>query len=766
MAKARRCSLGFCLLVFFPLVSWFSQEARAATFTVDSTADAVDANPGDGICATITGTCTLRAAVQESNALPGIDVICVPAGFYPLGLFGSGENAAATGDLDITDDLVIKGAGTSATIIEGFSMDRVFDIAQSDTISVTMTGLTVQGGSAPLEGGGIRYGSRLTMRNCRVRNCDSNFTGGGLASTNGIFDQPRLTMVDCVVRNNDAPFFGGSGGGIDATFSFSLLLIRCDISSNNSGSGGGGIAASTMVEPGVLIETTVADNTTGPGNLGIGGGIRGGCLLIDRCTISGNSSSANGGGIQLTGNCGAMITNTTISGNEAGTRGGGLSNSGTLLVRNVTIADNTAVEDSGGVLRFGVTSSLSLQNTIVANNTPDDCGGLPLTSLGNNLDSDGTCNLTEPSDLPNTNPLLGLLQDNGGPTETHALAPLSPAINAADGGACPDVDQRNAPRPQGGGCDIGAYEAGNLCDQIVTFDRDAGGFLIAPGTDVSCCELEGLGVQLTGISGTNGSPGVFTNVAGLPGSEVDDLIPFSGNYVSTRSNPANPESSDYGVICIDFVDPVTLFPRPVEYAELLVLDVEDSVATLTAYSEAGCTGAVLFVDSTTEQGDGSQAKLRVGQIGPARAITISSLRVEFGDATDSAAIDQLCFRFTDSRVTLEDSMDSESPLLLSPGEVFEIDLTLRNEGTAFYAGQLALFALRNLDDPLRRRASLMNLEPLTLPGLSQVGRRPVYRVPVHWGQRNVGKVIGLGHILCDEDLTYRSGDVIRIEIVP
>src|SRR5919197_1300453 len=87
-------------------------EAHAASFTVDSTADAVDAAPGDGACAPAGGTCTLRAAVQETNALGGTNTINVPAGTYTLTLAGVDEDAAASGDLDVTGgSLTIEGAG-------------------------------------------------------------------------------------------------------------------------------------------------------------------------------------------------------------------------------------------------------------------------------------------------------------------------------------------------------------------------------------------------------------------------------------------------------------------------------------------------------------------------------------------------------------------------------------------------------------------------------------------------------------------------------
>jgi hypothetical protein len=115
-------------------------------------------------------------------------------------------------------------------------------------------------------------------------------------------------------------------------------------------------------------------------------------------------------------------------------------------------------------------------------------------SLGHNLDSDGTCNLTELTDLPNTDPMLGPLQDNGGPTWTHALLPGSPAINAIPVADCtydddgdpgtPEVpvaeDQRGVQRPQNTDCDIGAYEVTECADGINN-DTDAFTDLDDPG---------------------------------------------------------------------------------------------------------------------------------------------------------------------------------------------------------------------------------------------------------------------------------------------
>ena len=113
-------------------------------------------------------------------------------------------------------------------------------------------------------------------------------------------------------------------------------------------------------------------------------------------------------------------------------------------ITNNTFSGNRANINGGGI--YSGSSAVELMNTIVANNTSDNCFGI-ITSLGFNLEDTNTCGFTKMTDLTNTNPQLGPLQDNGGPTLTHALLPISPAIDRADNAACPTDDQRGKPRP-------------------------------------------------------------------------------------------------------------------------------------------------------------------------------------------------------------------------------------------------------------------------------------------------------------------------------
>jgi hypothetical protein len=200
-----------------------------------------------------------------------------------------------------------------------------------------------------------------------------------------------------------------------------------------------------------------------------GGGIyNDGQLTMNGCTVSGNSATDNGGGIYNSGEM--WLTNCTISGNSASNGGGGINNymGAEMNLSYATIANNQATGASALGGGFENTGPATFDNTIVANNTAGAgvnnngynvaAQGGTIQSNGYNLCGDNSCGFNQPTDLPNTDPLLGPLRDNGGPTFTHALLHGSPAIDAANNSGAPATDQRGTPRPQGTNCDIGAYE--------------------------------------------------------------------------------------------------------------------------------------------------------------------------------------------------------------------------------------------------------------------------------------------------------------------
>jgi uncharacterized repeat protein (TIGR01451 family) len=184
-----------------------------------------------------------------------------------------------------------------------------------------------------------------------------------------------------------------------------------------------------------------------------------------------------GGGIQFGDPAPALVANTTVSGNSAGLRGSGLQIEGlsSVTIVNSTIANNTL---TSAIRVFSATAIF--ENTIVSNPLLPNClpgGATPvLTSNGGNVASDASCNLTQPTDQPNTDPMLGPLAANGGPTMTHALPEGSPAVDAGNLATCQTTsapsDQRGEPRIAGASCDAGAYELQLLADLSITKSDD------------------------------------------------------------------------------------------------------------------------------------------------------------------------------------------------------------------------------------------------------------------------------------------------------
>ncbi|MBI1298795.1 hypothetical protein GC175_27995 [bacterium] len=414
-----------------------------------------------GECTVGEGYTTIQAAVEDTAC----SSIRVPNGTYNENIF-------------VVRSLSIIGAGADVTIVEASGAGSVFFIMEDVTVS--LSGLTISGGTGSemgdgnTYGGGILNGGKLTVVDSLITN-NRAAVGGGILSAEG-----SLEVVDSTIADNHAE---GFGGGI-AVFNGEVMVQNSTIRDNSAELGGGIVAYRSKVNVsnsvirsnraatlggGLYMETeyqqtgeALIEQSTIHGNSAeSAGGIfaRFGTLEVDQSTISTNRATDAGGGIYAEmGN--VAVIRSTLSGNEA-RQGGAIHLYFTRIVYigYNTISENRA-EEGGGL--FANIAMYELSYNILSQNIGGTCGGDASGIVGgHNLVEDDSCTGVKGI---RGDPLLGPLADNGGPTQTHALLPGSPALDAIPMGAdgCNDADrsdQRGVTRPQGAGCDIGAYEA-------------------------------------------------------------------------------------------------------------------------------------------------------------------------------------------------------------------------------------------------------------------------------------------------------------------
>lgn len=276
----------------------------------------------------------------------------------------------------------------------------------------------------------------------------------------------------------DASGLGSTSDRIFAVHSNTATISRLTAQNGETGLlGGGGLwvgPSNTLT----LQDAIVRDNTT----TGSGGGVIVlGTAIMDRVAIVNNSANT-GGGLAIQGGATTTVLNTTVSGNSAVGNGGAIFNRGTTTLTNSTIASNAGNEG----INLAGSGSISLKNTILVNHVGGNAN-VALTSLGNNIDSDGTALLGDPSDQNNVDPLLSVLANNGGATLTHALLAGSPATNAGNSIGAPAVDQRGTTRDAS--VDIGSYEY--VASNGPTLDLDADDSSGASGIDYQLTFTEG-----------------------------------------------------------------------------------------------------------------------------------------------------------------------------------------------------------------------------------------------------------------------------------
>jgi hypothetical protein len=428
-----------------------SAPAHAATFAVDPTIDSVDMLPGDGTCADAEGHCSLRAAVMETNALAGADAIELPAGVFVLDIAGADEDAAASGDLDIVEDLAVTGASADETVIDAAALDRVLDIRAAIVLAhlTLRNGFLQQNGADGGAGLRVADGVHVALEDVVIRDNRTAQTFAGVAiDSQGCIEGERVRVLD----NRDVKATGSA-------FAVSALHVW----EPDDGDHG-----ACLVLEGSEISGNLADYA---------GAVESDYVPITlRRTLVSDNEARFAGALLLNLQAHTLLENVTISGNR-GNPGAILNDGGShLTLVSSTVTKNTAAGDLGtnvGGIQdvhggFGLTF---LTNTILAGNGPgfiaDDCDHAVSVDGGNIIgDADDCMFESLPSDQLGVDPELGPLADNGGFTRTHR-----PGAAAVDRGsdACPADDQRGLPRPvDGDGDGIAACDAG-----AVEIQRDA-----------------------------------------------------------------------------------------------------------------------------------------------------------------------------------------------------------------------------------------------------------------------------------------------------
>ncbi len=449
------------------LLCAMTMQAHATTITVTNTNDS---GPG-----------SLRQALTIANDGDTIT-------FAVTGTIG-----LTSGGLLIAKNVTISGPGSNQLSIDGNQAVLVFGIFYDKT--ATISGLTIRNA-----GYGVWNQGTLRISNCVISgNGNGLYNQGGFVTVSscvlsansytGLYSYEGVTTVsNCVVSGNsygglfndvyhqppndpvgspgsmiiaDSMISDNSGPGVSNIGGF-MTVLDSTLIGNSSGQAvdGGGILSGTLFKTPAsvtLINSTVSGNSAPGGGGGIAGGYWGATIV--NSTISGNSAGDSGGGI-----AGSFVTimNSTISGNAASYSGGGI-DAGGVVITNSTISGNSA-GSGGGIYHY--VGNLEISDTILNAGASGENifnNGGTVMSHGYNVSSDdGGSYLNGPGDLINTDPLLGPLQDNGGPTLTHAPLPGSPAIDAGDPNFTPPPfrDQRGSCfyRVFGRRIDVGSVE--------------------------------------------------------------------------------------------------------------------------------------------------------------------------------------------------------------------------------------------------------------------------------------------------------------------
>jgi CSLREA domain-containing protein len=445
-----------CLFILLILLVLFLEgvihvsPVLANTITVTTTVDE-DVNNAE---------CSLREAIIAANtdaayngcsAGSGADIITVPAGTYTL-------IDSLTYSLPYIEGFItINGESASTTIIEANACNPVDETCAHNTLvfyilksgTVTLNNMTLRHGQSDYGRGAIYNHGNLTINRCIIK-ANVGISGGAIGNDNtGV-----LTINNSIISNNIADQHGGGISNMGT-----LTVNNSSISHNSADNWGGGIYNWSWFDKHSIL--TINNSTINNNSAKYGGGIYNqSALTMNNSTLFENTAEQGGGlynykwldseGIVIGW---SITTNCTFSSNIAQNWGGGIYNNGIAEIYNNTFSGNEGTEGAGICNKYW----LYFTNSIIANSiTGSDCfnhgDGVIGTNI-NNLVEDFSCSVAYGGD-----PFLGILNYNGGSTQTHALFPGSIAIDAGSMAECPATDQRGVTRPKGGGCDIGAFE--------------------------------------------------------------------------------------------------------------------------------------------------------------------------------------------------------------------------------------------------------------------------------------------------------------------
>lgn len=459
-----------------------------AQYTVDTYQDGEDVNLEDGVCATIDGDCSLRAALQQAGVDSLVVEISLPSGIYAWNL---GQLLIESGDI------TVNGGGTRTTIVDAFGGQRFFEIDGNNTL-VTLRDFELRNGfSANQSGGAIETdGDLLTLERMCFRDCVTEDAFGGAIHNREDLEIQSSVFINCKAYGNDGANGGGGGGGSlgaggaiccwsgTELWVENSTFVGCEAHGGNGGAPGGGGQGGDGGDGigsfggggdgGDITSSTWGGNYPDAGTGGFGGGGGGGGIYTTWWNPSGGDASA---GLGIGGAGGDGTVNAAGSGGGGGGLGGAIfMRSGQATLSHCTISENGAYGGAAGAAAVNqgepgqgkgggigcFDGTLTLDNCIISGNVGGDAGGNEdlyhfsgesiQASVGNNIigavDVDITFAGGVMGNMIGVDPVLLPFGDYGGPTDAFMISACEPLSPAIDAGAALGIteDQRGKPR--------------------------------------------------------------------------------------------------------------------------------------------------------------------------------------------------------------------------------------------------------------------------------------------------------------------------------